>query len=192
MTKKLFSLLCQPEVFFESVRKENLWQPFVFLFQVSAIIAIFTPLVNFLGWPSTDRSAAFQAQIIAWQITATYLIPHLGVWAYGVEVTLILGFALLIAVIMTVMLHIVYRIAGGKGPMLNAWKAACYGTGPCMLLGWIPYWSLFVAAWSLIMQFYYGPKTLYRLQEGRALAILALILGATLLELMTQGTTVGL
>lgn len=191
MIYKLLSLILQPEMFYEEIRQENGWRPLVFLIQVSAIMAVFTPVVNYLGWPSTDLSASFQAQIMAWQITETYLIPRLGVWAYGVEAFLILGLTLLMAGFITLFLHAIYRVMGGKGTILNAWKAACYGIAPCVLLGWIPYWSLFVASWSLILQFYFGPKVLYRMREGTALAILAFIVGATLLELMTKGTTVG-
>jgi len=57
---------------------------------------------------------------------------------------------------------------------------------------WVPYWTLFVGAWSFVLQLYYGPKVLYRLREGRALLILAFFVGATLLEFATKGTTVGL
>jgi hypothetical protein len=191
LLKKLFGMLLQPDEFFEGVREERTWQPFVFFLQVSAIIALFTPVVNYLGWPSTDQSAAFQAQIMAWQITEEQLLPALGGWAYVIEAVLILGLSLLIVMIMTGFLHLIFRLLGGKGPILNAWKAACYGVGPCVLFGWVPYWSLFVAAWSLLLQFYYGPKVLYQMREGTALAILAFIIGATLLELMTKGTTVG-
>ncbi len=63
--------------------------------------------------------------------------------------------------------------------------------GPCVLLGWVPYWTLFVGAWSFVLQLYYGPKVLYRMREGRALLILAFFVGATLLEFATKGTTVG-
>jgi hypothetical protein len=191
MFKKLFGMLSQPDEFFEGIREESTRQPFIFFLQVSLIISLFTPLVNYLGWPSTDQSAAFQAQIMAWQITKEQLLPPLGGRAYVVEVFLIMGLSLVVLVFMTGILHLIFRILGGQGPILNAWKAACYGAGPCVLLGWIPYWSLFVAAWSLLLQFYYGPKVLYRMREGKALAILAFIVGATLLELMTKGTTVG-
>jgi hypothetical protein len=67
----------------------------------------------------------------------------------------------------------------------------CYGAGPCALLGWVPYWTLFVGAWSLVLQLYFGPKVLYRVREGRALLALAFFVGAALLEFATQGTTVG-
>jgi hypothetical protein len=191
MFKKLFRMLRRPDEFFEGVREEGARQPFIFFLQVSAIIAIFTPIVNYLGWPSTDRSATYQAQIMAWQITEERLLPVLGGWAYPVEAFLILGLSLIVLLFMTGFLHLIFRFLGGKGPILNAWKAVCYGAGPCVLLGWIPYWSPFVATWSLLFQFYYGPKVLYRVKEGTALIILACIVGATLLELMIKGTTVG-
>jgi hypothetical protein len=191
MIKKLTCLLQRPDDFFTGIQTEGFQQPFLFFLQISAILALCTPVVNFLGWPSTDRSAAYQAQIMAWQIMKEFLIPRLGNWAYILEPFLILGLALLILLFMTGFLHFAFRLCGGKGPVLNAWKSACYGVGPCVILGWVPYWSLFVAAWSLVLQFYYGPKILYKMKEGTALVILAFIVGVTLLELMTKGTTVG-
>ncbi|MGC9523248.1 MAG: YIP1 family protein [Anaerolineae bacterium] len=191
MLKRLFWMLSEPERFFEAVRTEGYRDPFLFLVRVSAVIALFTPLMNYLGYESTDRTSTYQAQIIAWQITREQLLPRLGTLAYVVEAVLILGLAIVIALFLAGFLHLVFRVLGGRGPFLNAWKAVCYGTGPCVLLGWLPYWSLFVGAWSLVLQLYYGPKVLYRMREGRALLILALFLGATLLEFATKGTTVG-
>jgi len=191
MSKKLFWMLREPESFFESIRPEGYRAPFFFLLQVSAVIAVFTPMVNYLGVPSTDRTSTYQAQIMAWRITSEQLLPRLGVWAYVVESILILALAALLAPLMAAFVHLLFRLLGGQGPFTNAWKAVCYGVGPCVLLGWVPYWSLFLGAWSLLLQFYYGPKVLYRMREGRALLILAFILGATLLEFATMGTTVG-
>lgn len=191
MLKKLFYMLRDPGAFFESTRPEGFGEPFLFLLQVSAVIALFTPLMNYLGLPSTDRTSTFQAQIMAWRITSQQLLPRLGAWAYVVEAFLILALAALLAPVMAIFVHVLFRLVGGQGPLLNAWKAICYGVGPCAVLGWVPYWSLFLGAWSLLLQFYYGPKVLYRVREGRALLILAFILGATLLEFATKGTTVG-
>jgi hypothetical protein len=190
MCKRFFKMLCTPDVFFEDIRGEGGFRPFTFFLQISTIIALFTPIVNYLGWPSDDQSAAYQAQIIAWKITEEQLLPVMGGWSYVIEFFLILGLSLIVLVFMTGFLHLIFRLLGGKGPILNAWKAACYGVGPCVLLGWIPYWSVFVAVWSLLLQFYYGPKVLYHMKEGAALIILAFIVGATLLELMIKGTTV--
>lgn len=191
MLRRLIHLLTRPDEFFEAVREERYWEPSRFLLQASAIIAFFTPIMNILGFESTDRTSTYQAQILAWRITSEHLLPRLGSWAYGVEFFLILGLAVAIALSLAALIHLVYRLLGGKGPFLNAWKATCYGVGPCVLLGWVPYWTLFVGAWSLLLQLYVGPKVLYRMREGRALGILAFFLGVTLLEFTTKGTTVG-
>ena len=191
MFKKLFSMLKEPEEFFRGVREEGFRKPLLFLIQVSAVIALFTPIVNYLGWPSTDRTSTYQAQIIAWKITSEQLLPRLGAWAYIVEAFLILALALVIALILAGFIHLIFRVFGGQGSFLDAWKATCYGTGPCVLLGWVPYWTLFVGAWSFVLQLYFGPKVLYRMRDGRALLILALFFGATLLEFTLKGTTVG-
>jgi hypothetical protein len=191
MLSKLLSMLKEPEDFFKGIREEGYREPLIFLLQVSAVIALFTPIVNYLGWPSTDRTSTYQAQIIAWRITSEQLLPRLGAAAYVVEVLLILGLSVVIALCLTGFLHLIFRGLGGQGPVLHAWKATCYGVGPCVLLGWVPYWTLFVGAWSFVLQLYYGPKVLYRMREGRALLILAFFVGATLLEFVTKGTTVG-
>ena len=192
MIRKISRLFLEPNGFYEAVHEEGFREPLEFLLLVSAVIAVFTPIVNLLGLPSTDTSSAFKAQILAWNLTQTYLIPRLGIWAYIVEAFLIILLALLLATLLAVFIHLLYRIAGGKGSLLLGWKSACYGVGPCVLFGWVPYWSLFVASWSLILQFYSGPKVLYRLPEGRALLILAFIVGSTLLEFALASTTVGI
>jgi hypothetical protein len=191
MLRVLVKMLRNPDEFYESIRDEGGHRAFAFFLQVSGIIAMFTPIANYLGWPSTDMSSAYQAQIAAWQITEEQLVPALGDWAYVVEALLILVFSLIVALLMTGFIHLIFRLLAGKGRILNAWKSACYGVGPCVLLGWIPYWAPFVAVWSLLFQFYYGPKVLYRMNEGKALLILAFIIGATLLELMNRATTIG-
>jgi len=190
MLRKLFWMLKEPEAFFEGIREEGYRESFIFLLQVSAVIAFFTPIVNYLGWESTDRTSTYQAQILGWQITSEQLLPRLGAWAYVVEAFLIVGLALIIALFLAAFIHLIFRALGGQGAFLNAWKATCYGVGPCVLLGWVPYWTLFVGAWSFVLQLYFGPKVLYRMREGRALLILAFFVGATLLEFATKGTTV--
>jgi hypothetical protein len=107
------------------------------------------------------------------------------------EPLLILTLVLIIAVLLTGFVHMIYRALGGQGSILNAWKASCYGVGPCVLIGWVPYWTLFVGALSLVFQLYYGPNVLYNMREGSALLILAFMVGAALLEFATKGTKVG-
>lgn len=85
-----------------------------------------------------------------------------GAYAYLIEAVLILAFAIPILLFLTLLLHAIYRLIGGQGSVLNAWKAACYGIGPCLLGGFLPYVSLFAGFYSFAMQFYLGPKTLYK------------------------------
>lgn len=191
MFRKLFWMLREPEAFFEAAREEGYREPLMFLLQISGIIAFFTPLVNYLGWESTDMSSSYQAQIIAWRYTKGSLLPQYGYLAYLLEGLLIIALAVVIALFLTLFLHLIFRAMGGRGALLNAWKATCYGAGPCVLLGWLPYWSLLVGAYSLVLQLYFAPKSLYRLKESRALMILAFFVGSTLLEFATKGTTVG-
>jgi len=190
MFRKLFWMLREPKVFFDNARREGYREPFIFLLQASTVIALFTPIVNYLGWPSTDLTSAYQAQIMAWRITSEQLLPRLGVWAYVAEAFIILALAVVVCMLLAGFLHVIFRVLDGKGPILNAWKATCYGVGPCVLFGWVPYWTLFVAAWSLVLQTYFAPKILYHMQEGRSLMILAFFFGATLLEFALRGTTV--
>jgi len=191
MLRRLWKMLTEPEEFFESVRTEGAREALRFLVQVSALLAVITPIANYLGWPSTDLTSTYQAQILAYRLTIEKLLPRLGAWAYAAEAVLILALAVALALFMTLFVHLIYRAIGGQGPVLNAWKAVCYGTGPCVILGWAPYWTLFMGAWSLVLQMYYAPKLLYRAREGRALAVLGFLIGATLLEFATKGTTVG-
>jgi len=182
-------MMMSPKEFFNNVRSEG-WKPcFVFFACVTMVISVVTPVLNLLGIESTDLSSSYQAQIIAYHFTRDNLIPLYGNYAYIFEVVLIFAFSFLILVFVTLFLHTVYRIIGGSGPVLNAWKAACYGVGPCLLGGFLPYWSLFVAFYSFAMQFYLGPLVLYNAKEGRAIFVFVVLITATFIEMFVLGTT---
>jgi len=191
MVGKFYRILIDPDGFYESATGESFIEPFRFLLVISSIIAFFTPIANVLGWPSTDISSVYQAQILAWRITDVYLIPLMGGWAFVIEAFLIIGFVIVLAIFLTCFVHLIYLLIGGKGSLLAAWKAVCYGTAPCLLFGWVPYWSLFMATWSMVLQVYIGPKALYHPPRGRAVWVLSFIIGSTLIEFAAAGTTVG-
>lgn len=187
---KLLELLKNPIEFFKNVRNED-WKPaFKFFLVTTMILAILTSVVNYFGIESTDFSSAYQAQILAYRFLKNTLLTQYGTFAYLIEAFLIIGFAFIILLLLTLLLHLIFRLMGGQGPILNAWKAACYGVGPCILGGFLPYISLFAAFYSLIIQFYIGPKTLYEVKESIATAFLAIILALTFLEMFAAGTTV--
>lgn len=189
--RELIGLLKDPSGFFEGVREED-WRPaFRFFLEVTLALSVITPVVNYFGIESTDFSSAYQAQIMAYKLVKNTLLPQYGAYAYLMEPILIVGFACIILVFGTGFLHLVYKLMGGKGPVSNAWKAMCYGLGPCVLGGFLPYISLLVAFYAVILQIYVGPKVLYDVRESRAMFLLALTIALTFIEMFLTGTTVG-
>jgi len=188
---RLFDLLRNPVEFFENVKDEG-WRPaFRFFLAVTLVLSIATPIVNYFGIESTDFSSAYQAQILAYGFLKNTLLTRYGASAYLIEIPLIIGFSLILLSFLTGFLHLIFKVMGGEGSILNAWKSLCYGAGPCILGGFLPYLSLFAAFYSLLLQFYIGPRVLYRVGEARAVVFLAIILALTLIEMFMGGTTAG-
>jgi len=188
---KLGKQLADPDEFFSGVRAEG-WKPaFVFFLWVTLFISTVTPIVNYFGVESTDFSSSYQAQIVAYNLVKNNLLKTYGSLAYLIEPVLIFAFAFPILLFLTALLHIIYRFIGGQGPVLNAWKAACYGLGPCLLGGFLPYISLFAGFYSFAMQFYLGPMTLYSVKQGRALIVFVAFIALTFIEMFVLGTTAG-
>ena len=161
-----------------------------FFLLITIVISIVTPIVNYLGIRSTDFSSSYQAQILAYNLLENTLLAQYGVWAYLIEALMIIGFGIAFLLFLVVFLHLIFRLMDGEGSILNAWKAVCYGIGPCLLGGFLPYIALFAAFYSFIMQLYIGPKTLYKVKESRAIVFLALMLALTFIEMFVMGTTV--
>jgi hypothetical protein len=189
--KKLARQLANPSEFFNSVQNED-WKPsFVFFLWITLFIAIVTPIANYFGIESTDFSSSYQAQVMAYNLVKHNLFNVYGAYAYIIESVLIFAFAIPILLFLTLLLHLIYRVIGGQGSVLHAWKAVCYGTGPCLLGGFLPYVSLFAGFYSFAMQFYLGPMTLYRAKESRAIVVFVALIALTFVEMFVLGTTVG-
>jgi len=187
---QLAKQLANPREFFNSVRTEG-WKPaFVFFLWVTLFISVVTPVVNYFGVKSTDVSSSYQAQILAYRLVKNNLLTPYGAYTYLIEAVLIFAFAILILLFLTLLLHVIYRLIGGQGSVLNAWKAVCYGIGPCLLGGFLPYISLFAAFYSFTMQFYLGPMTLYKAKESRAIVVFVAFIALTFIEVFVSGTTV--
>jgi len=191
IVKQFREQLIDPSNFFDRVRAETWKSAFIFFLWVTLIISIITPIVNFFGIESTDLSSSYQAQIVAYNFLKNSLLQTHGVLAYVLEAILIFALAIIILVFLTVFLHSVYRAIGGQGSVLNAWKAACYGVGPCLLGGFLPYISLFTGFYSFAMQFYLGPRELYKAKESRAIVVFVAMIALTFIEMFVLGTTVG-
>jgi hypothetical protein len=188
---QLAKQLVNPREFFNSVGTEK-WKPaFVFFLWITFFISIITPIVNYFGVESTDISSSYQAQIAAYHLVKNNLLNLYGAYAYLIEMVLIFALAIPMLLFLTLLLHVIYRLIGGQGAILNAWKAACYGVGPCLLGGFLPYISLFAGFYSFAMQFYLGPMTLYKAKESRAIVVFIGFIALTFIEMFVLGTTVG-
>jgi len=192
MMKKLIKQLTSPSEFFSSARTES-WKPaFVFFMWVTLFISVVTPIVNYFGIESTDLSSSYQAQVMAYKLVKNNFLNFYGAYAYLIEAVLIFAFAVLNLFFLTLFLHLIYRLIGGQGSVLNAWKAMCYGIGPCLLGGFLPYVSLFAGFYSFTMQFYLGPMALYKAKESRAIVVFVALIAWTFIEMFVLGTTVGI
>ena len=180
----LVQQLLDPSEFFKRRRDED-WRPsFVFFVWVTLFLSVATSVANFFGIESTDFSAAYS-------IVKNHFVPVYGACAYLIEPLLIFAFAIPLLFFLALILHVTYKLTGGEGSILNGWKAACYGTGPCLLGGFLPYISLFAAFYSLAMQFYIGPMILYSAKESKAIAIFTSFVAMAFIEMFVFGTTVG-
>jgi len=183
--------IANPAEFFDSTRNED-WKPsFLFFSLITLFVSLSTAAVNFLGIESNDFSASYQSQIAAYNYVRNNLVPLYGSYAYMLEPFIIFAFAVPVLLLLTLILHVTYRLIGGQGSILNSWKAACYGIGPCLLGGFLPYISLFAAFYSFAMQFYLGPMILYRAKENRAIIIFTSYIALAFMEMFVFGTTVG-
>ena len=125
MLKQLKRVLTNPSGFFNDVRAEA-WKPaFIFFLWVTLIISVVTPIVNYFGIESTDVSSSYQAQIAAYNLVKNNLLQTYGSVAFAVEPILIFAFAIPILLFLTALLHLLYKLIGGRGSVLNAWKAVC-------------------------------------------------------------------
>jgi len=189
--KDLLLIISDPEAFFRKVRLYDWRKPLYFFLQTTLLLSIGTVAMNLYGYASTDLSSAYQAQIIAYRITTRHLFLRFGHFAFLIEFFLIISLSLVFLIVLTLFFHIIFLLLGGKGSLVDAWKAICYGAGPCALGGFLPYVSLVVGFYSFFLQFYIGPRVLYKLKESRLLFILALLFAGLFIEVYLFGTTVG-
>jgi hypothetical protein len=188
---KMRRVIVDPTRFFTDVRAED-WRPsFRFFLAVVLVIAIVTPLLNVVGMESNDFSSSCQSQIAAYAFMKTYWLDSYGLFAYLLEGVAIVAFSLSMLLLLTVLVHGVYRLIGGKGSLLHGWKSVYYGLGPCLLGGFLPYVALFAAFYSFALQFYVGPKILYSVKEDRAIVVFTSFIALAFIEMFVVGTTVG-
>lgn len=172
-----WEIVRDPQAFFEQVRDEGWWPPYCYFLIIAVTLAILSPLAWALG---VDGGSPVNTSLTAQRDTYRWwrdtLQPQFGNWGYPMAMLILLLTTHVVLMIFTPILHFVFRLLGGQGPLLNAWKAICHGLAPTIALGFLPFIGLVVGVYATLLQLAIGPATLYRLKDGRAYVLLVIAL----------------
>lgn len=172
-----WEIVRDPQAFFGQVQGES-WRSAYFYFLIIVVfLSILSPLVWALdvdgGSPVNTSLTAQRDTYRWWQDT---LRPQFGNWSYPLAMLTLLLTTHIVLIIFTPVLHFVFRLLGGQGPLLNAWKAICYGLAPTIALGFLPFIGLLTGVYATLLQLAIGPATLYRVRDGRAYVLVVIML----------------
>ncbi len=173
-----FNMLRSPLETLEQVRSEKTRNALFFLLTVGAVTALLTPVQVFLGFEDVNGlHAGGQAEYLAMDVSSMYKL--------GLEYRplLIEVFYVFILAFSTGYLHVILKVAGGKGSVKDTFKMIAYGDAPGLLFGWIPYFATVAAVWAAVIQLLVGPAVLHKLSWTRAIVIFSILLGIGLIEI---------
>jgi len=178
--KKFFyttwEIVRDPSAFFEEVREEGWWPAYRYLLTVAVIMSILSPLAWAFGVDGESPvNTSLSAQRDTYRWWRDTLRPQFGNWSYPLAI-LTLFVTIHLHLIFTPVLHFVFRLLGGRGPLLNAWKAMCYGLAPTLALGFLPFLGVLTGVYATLLQLAIGPATLYRVKDGRAYVLVVIVL----------------
>lgn len=172
-----WSIIRDPQTFFDAARAEGWWPAYRYFLVIALVLSILSPLAWTLGVdgssPVTTSTTAQRDVYRWWQDT---LVPLMGPLSLPIAMLALLLDMHIVLLLFTPILHFVFRGMRGQGPLLNAWKAICYGMAPTIGLGFMPYIALAVGVYATLIQLSIGPSTLYRIRDGRAYLLVVVIL----------------
>jgi len=171
-------VLRSPVETLEKLRSEKAYNALVFLLTIGAVTALLTPIQVLLGFEDVNGlHAGGQAEYLAKDVSAMYKL--------GLEYRplLVEVFYVFILAFSTGYLHVILKVAGGKGSVKDTFKMIAYGDAPGLLFGWIPYFATVAAVWAAVIQLLVGPVTLHKLSWTRATVIFSVLLGIGLIEI---------
>jgi hypothetical protein len=173
-----FSMLRAPSKTLEEVHIEKAARAFTFLLTIGLVTAFLTPLQIFLGFEDVNGlHAGGQAEFLAKDISAMY---KLGVEWRPFLIEILYVFILLLS---TGYLHLIFKVAGGKGTIKDTFKIIAYGDAPGLLFGWIPYFATIAALWAALIQLFIGPITLHKISWAKTSIIFSFLVGLGIIEI---------
>jgi len=171
-------MLRDPSKTIERLRSERIVNALAFLLLVGAVTALLTPLQISLGFEDVNGlHAGSQAEYLARDISEAY---NLRVEWRPLLIEALYVFILLLT---TGYLHVILKLAGGKGSIGDTLKMIAYGDAPGLLFGWIPYFATVAAVWAAVIQLLIGPIVLHKMSWVRACIIFSTLLGLGIIEI---------
>jgi hypothetical protein len=186
--EKVKGLLLEPSKTFDSLKDETLGEAIKYYAIIAAVYsALFALVFAFAG--------SLFGSMMGYRNLGTMMGAGVGIGAAVFFFVMFMILAIAGAFIGGAILHIFVYIVGGRKGIVQTIKAGMYGSTPSLLLGWIPFVSIIVAIWSLIVEII-GVRQLHELTTGRAILavlipiilviILVVILAALLVAYMTS------
>jgi hypothetical protein len=176
-----WNIVRDPQAFFEQARDERWLPAYRYFLAIVVVLAILSPAAWALG---VDGGSPVNTSLTAQRDTYRWwhdtLRPQFGNWSYPVAGLVLLLTAHIVLIIFTPVVHLVFRLLGGQGPLLHAWKSICYGMAPTIALGFLPFLGVLTGVYATLLQLAIAPATLYRLRDGRAYVLLTLILSISI------------
>jgi len=170
-------ILQDPRLFFERVRGRGWWQAYRYFLIVVVVLAVLSPLAWAFGVDGDSPvNTSFTAQRDTYRLWRNSLRPQFGDWSYPLAMLTLFLTTNIVLMIFTPVLHLVFRLLGGQGSLLNAWKAICYGMAPTIALGFLPFLGVVTGVYATLLQLAIGPATLYKVKDWRAYVLLIIVL----------------
>jgi len=173
-----FEMLRDPLKTLEELSSKTVVNAFAFLMMLGAVTALLTPLQVYLGFEDVNGlHAGGQAEFLARDVSTFFKL--------GVEwrSLLIETFYVFILLFTTGYLHVILKVAGGKGSIKDTLKMIAYGDAPGLLFGWIPYFATISAIWAAAIQLLIGPVVIHKTSWTRSVIIFSVLTGIGIIEI---------
>ncbi len=168
--RKIFST---PNEFFASLKNDGIAKPYGFFSLVGVFFAVLSGLIGYfqrgaslavmqrMNVPIPNLGAAWLPLLIV----GSYIMLHVGFW------------------IGTTVLHLFFKIVGGKGSYAQTAQVFAYSASPRLVFGWIPVIGGLASIWTIVLYFISSMKV-HKIGGGRATVaiivlpiVLAIIIG---------------
>ncbi len=177
--KKSYDFIARPEQAFEREKDEKSYLPMIRFFLVlNVILALLTPVVNWLHIPSDIVHAGTNAQMGAY-VQAPLLETSTGVSRYLWVAVLTYFGNFLKFPLLGILFHAFAKVMQGKGTLNDSFKVSIYSTAPVLLLGWVPFFGLISGLWVGYL-YVVGFWKLHDVSLGKAIALVNLLIGIQL------------